>query len=143
MSRVSRTAWGIVASPIPVALLWSSLAIGSPLFLPVFLLCGAVSHLILRRMNLHRLRDYVRVMFWVATVLLFCAQVVVYQFIFGSGGSEFHLGIYVIRDGAFSVGGLALLAFQAMFVAVGLAISFAIFWYFAVRPYATVPGDDA
>ena len=111
--------------------------------LVLFLVCAAASHVILSRMNSRRLRDYVRVMFWVTTTLLFACQIGAYSFLFGSGGSELHLGVQVIRDGAFSIGGLALLAIESMSLAVLLAASFAVFWYLAVRPYAKVPGDDA
>jgi len=80
-----------------------------------------------------RLRDYVRVMFWVATIVLLAVQIAAYEFIFGSGGSELHLGIEVIKSGSFTIGGIALLAMQSMFMALGLAASFALFWYLAVR----------
>jgi hypothetical protein len=150
MSNSARLIFAAIASPLALALLWSALAIGTSGFWPLlgfnavvcfslFFLCAAVSHLILRRKGSTRLWDYLRVMFWVATVILAVARIALMQWIFREGGEEFHLGTQVISNGHFTVAGLLLSVLEAMFGAAWLSASFGLFWALGVRSRTKVP----
>ena len=147
MSTVTRVICGAVASPLAIALVWSLPAVGSPAYVPtlvfsaavaflLFMMCAGISHLILRRKRWTRLRQYVGVMFAVATTILALAQIAAMLWIFGEGGSEFHAGTQVIENGRFTAGGLLLTLIEAMLGAIFLSASFALFWVVAVRPRA-------
>jgi hypothetical protein len=140
-----RVIGGVVASPLAIALIWSLPAIGSSAYVPMllfsaaiafllFIVCAGISHLILRWKAWTRLRQYVGVMFAVATATLALAQIAAMLWIFGEGGSEFHAGTQVIKNGRFTIGGLLLTLVEAMLGAIFLSASFALFWVVAVRP---------
>jgi MFS family permease len=141
---------GAIAGPLGSALLASSLALGSGAWivsflysfivgLALFLIFGAISHFILRWKKWHTLRQYLKVMFFVASFSIFAFYVVSLIWIFGNGGSEFHFGTQVIENGQLTPGGLLLTLFEAMFGACWLCLSFTLFWFIAVRP----SGDDS
>jgi hypothetical protein len=148
MQNAIRVVGASLLCPLALALLMSLPALGSmaaiqwflfsaAICVPLFLLCAAVSHFVLRRKSWSRLGQYVRVMFWVSTVVLFTLRIAVTYWIFGNGGSEFHLGTQVIENGQFTIGGIALLAAESMFGALWLAAAFALFWVLTVRARAT------
>jgi hypothetical protein len=145
MSKRLRVVIGCIFGPLALALLMSLPAVITKSFGPFLLLnlvfcgvlfgvCGGISHLILRKMRWRRLRQYVGVMFAVATLVLAGAQFVMYATLFGEGGSEFHLGTQVMTEGRFTLGGVALLLGQAVFGAACLAGCYAIFWRIAMQP---------
>jgi energy-converting hydrogenase Eha subunit E len=145
MLAIARTLAGTVLGPLALALLASLPAVGSPQFLhfltfnaavalPLFVVCAAISHLILRAKRWTGWREYAGVMFAVATVVLALTQGALLLWIFGSGGSEYHSGTQVIAGGRFTVGGVVLTVVEAMVGALTLTASFLVFWVVAVRP---------
>ena len=72
-------------------------------------------------------------MFFVASASIFVFYVFSLIWIFGNGGSEFHFGTQVVENGQLTVGGLILTLLAAMFGAAWLCLSFALFWFIAVR----------
>ena len=100
---------------------------------PLFLVCAAICHLILRWKQWAGWREYVGVMFAVGTLVLLFARLVFYQMIFGNGGSEFHLGTQVIEGGRFSSLGVVVLTGESMFGALWLALAFGLFWRMTMR----------
>jgi xanthine/uracil permease len=136
---------GAVASPLAIALVRSLPAVGSSAYVPMllfsaavafllFMVCAGISHLILRWKRWTRLRQYLGVMFAVATAILALAQIAAMLWIFREGGSDFHSGTQVIENGRFTIGGLLLTLIEAMVGAIFLSASFALFWVVAVRP---------
>lgn len=146
MSRTFRIIGATILSSIALALIWSLPAIGNPTWflvlwlsnsaiaLGLFIVCGTVSHLILRWKRWTTLFQYAAVMFAVATAVLLVTQITLMEWIFGNGGSEYHLGTQVIERGHFTFGGLVLTLVEACFGAAFLAGSFALFWAMTVRP---------
>lgn len=146
MSHTARIVMGIVVGPLVAALVLSLPALLSPellpfaflwnlaIWYPLFLLCGALSHAILKRKQTTRLSVYVKVMFWVGTGILAIGKLAVLQWIFGNGGSEFHLGTEVFSRGHLTLGGLALTVLESMVGAVVLVLIFTVFWFIAVKP---------
>jgi MFS family permease len=143
--KIMRIVAGTIAGPLGTALLASSLAIGSGAWAQSFLISfvvglalllvfGVVSHFILRWKQWRTLRQYLKVMFFVATFALFSFYVCSLIWIFGNGGSEFHFGTQVVESGSITVGGLLLTLIEAVFGAAWLCLSFALFWFIAVRP---------
>ncbi|HEX2586206.1 MAG TPA: hypothetical protein VHL14_13845 [Steroidobacteraceae bacterium] len=142
--NTSRIIAGAIAGPLGSALLASSLAIGSGawtvsflysfvVIFALFLMFGAVCHFILRWKKWHKLKQYLSVMFFVASVSIFSFYVFSLVWIFGNGGSEFHFGTQVVENGQLTVGGLVVTLIEAMFGAGWLCLSFALFWFIAVR----------
>jgi len=146
MNHTGRIVIGIVVGPLMAALVLSLPGLLSPellplvflwnlaIWYPIFLLCGALSHAILKRKKATRLDAYVRVMFWVGTGILAIGKLAMLQWIFGNGGSEFHLGTDVISRGHLTLGGLALTVLESMVGAVVLVFIFTVFWFIAVKP---------
>jgi hypothetical protein len=149
MGQTARVAFGIIIGPMVAALILSlpallSLELLLPTFLwnlavwyPLFLLCGALSHIILKRKQTTRLRDYVRVMFWVGTAVLTVGRLAALQWVFGNGGSEFHLGTQVLSGGHFTVGGIVLTVVESMLGALVLVFIFAVFWSISVKAHGS------
>lgn len=146
MSKALRILGATILSALAPALLWSLPAIGNAtlflvlwivnaaISLGLFVICGTLSHMILKWKRWTALRHYLGVMFAVATIVLMLTQVALLQWIFGQGGSEFHLGTQVIEGGNFTLGGLVLTFGEASIGAVCLTASFALFWAMTVRP---------
>lgn len=146
MSHTGRIVIGIAVGPLVAALVLSLPALLNPellpfaflwnlaIWYPIFLLCGALSHAILERKKATRLNAYIRVMFWVGTGILAIGKLALLQWVFGNGGSEFHLGTEVITRGHLTVGGLALTVLESMAGALVLVFIFTVFWFIAVKP---------
>lgn len=144
MPRTVRIVGATMVCALAMALISSLPAVGSAAFLPLlgfntvisatlFVVCGTISHAILRWKRWTRLRAYAGVMFAVATVVLALVQLTLLQWIFGQGGSEYHSGTQIIENGRFTAGGLVTTLVEAIVGAVWLTVSFAFFWRMTVR----------
>src|SRR5262245_59964621 len=123
--KSTRVILGAIAGPMGSALIASLFAIGSGFWvqsflfsfvvgLGLFVIFGAICHMVLRWKRWHTLRQYLMVMFVVATLALFAFYVWRLLWVFGNGGSEFHFGTQVIENGDFTVGGVILTFTEAM-----------------------------
>jgi|SRR6185437_3192596 len=146
VSKAVRIIGATILSSITLALIWSLPAIGNPTwFLMLWLsnsaiavgllvVCGTLSHLILRWKRWTKLRQYLGVMFPIATSVLLAIQMSLLEWIFGTGGSEYYLHTQVIARGHLTFGGFVLTLVEACIGGAFLTGSFALFWVIAVRP---------